>query len=100
MRRRTRIDERITAVTPSRGECLVAGIPMRWEEQGAGTPVVLVHGIPTGPALWRHVMPRVEGARLLAWEMVGYAGSIGEGRRRDIGVARQADWCGGCPMAR
>ncbi len=91
------MDERITqgAVTPSRHERIVAGIPMRWAEQGAGTPVVLVHGIPTGPALWRHVMPRVEGARLLAWEMVGYAGSIAEGREREIGVARQAEYLRG-----
>lgn len=79
-------------MTPSRHERIVAGIPMRWEEQGAGMPVVLVHGIPTGPALWRRVMPRVEGARLLAWEMVGYAASIAEGRERAIGVATQADY--------
>ncbi|CAN5524021.1 hypothetical protein BH23ACT7_BH23ACT7_08190 [soil metagenome] len=31
----------------------VAGIPMRWVEHGHGFPVVLVHGIPTTPALWR-----------------------------------------------
>ncbi len=79
-------------MTLARHERIVAGIPMRWEEQGAGMPVVLVHGIPTGPALWRRVMPRVEGARLLAWEMVGYAASIAEGRERAIGVATQAEY--------
>lgn len=31
---------------PARHERAVAGIPMRWEEQGVGMPVVLVHGIP------------------------------------------------------
>lgn len=71
---------------------VVDGIPMRWEEHGAGTPVVLVHGIPTGPRLWRHVIPKVDGARLLAWEMVGYAGSISAGTDRDISVARQAEY--------
>ena len=65
---------------------------MRWEEQGAGRPVVFVHGIPTGPRLWRHVIPRVRGARGLAWEMMGYGASIGEGRGRDISVARQAEY--------
>ena len=79
-------------MTSARHERVVAGIPMRWKERGAGVPVVLVHGIPTGPALWRRVLPRVEGARLLAWEMVGYAGSIAEGRGREIGVARQAEY--------
>ena len=60
----------------------VNGIEMRWLERGAGTPVVLVHGIPTSPELWRHVMPRLR-ARALAWEMAiadavdGVLGRIG-----------------------
>lgn len=70
----------------------VDGIGMRWEESGEGLPVVLIHGIPTGPALWRHVVPRVTGARCLAWEMVGYGESMPEGRNRDISVGRQADY--------
>ncbi len=64
---------------------------MRWEESGAGDPVVLVHGIPTCPALWRHVAPLIENRRVLAWEMVGYGASIPEGETHDISVARQAD---------
>lgn len=70
----------------------VDGIRMRWEEQGEGLPLVLIHGIPTCPALWRHVMPRISNARCLAWEMVGYGASIPEGRNRDISVARQAEY--------
>jgi pimeloyl-ACP methyl ester carboxylesterase len=67
------------------------GIHMRCLEAGAGQPVVFLHGIPTSPGLWRHVIPSVEGARCLAWEMVGYGASIPEGRQRDISVTRQAD---------
>jgi len=63
---------------------------MRWAERGEGAPVVFVHGIPTSPALWRHVVPELE-ARCLAFEMVGYGGSIPEGRGRHISVSRQAD---------
>lgn len=70
----------------------VAGIAMRWEEQGEGIPLVLIHGIPTSPALWRDVVPRISGARCLAWEMVGYGASIAEGRARDISVAKQAEY--------
>ncbi|MBW3660821.1 MAG: alpha/beta fold hydrolase [Gemmatimonadetes bacterium] len=70
----------------------VDGLTMRWKESGEGTPLVLVHGIPTNPDLWRHVIPRIEGARCLAWEMVGYGRSISEGRERPISVARQADY--------
>lgn len=72
-------------------ERVVANIPMRWLEHGEGFPVVFVHGIPTTPALWRSVMPRVDG-RCLAFEMVGYGDSIPAGRGRDISVARQADY--------
>lgn len=68
----------------------VDGIRMRWLEAGEGVPVVFVHGIPTGPALWREVVPRLQGVRALAWEMVGYGASIPEGRGRDISVGRQA----------
>lgn len=70
----------------------IDGIEMRWEEQGTGTPVVLVHGIPTSPALWRHVVPRLEGCRCLAWEMVGYGASIPQGVDRDISIAAQAGY--------
>ena len=70
----------------------VGDLRMRWEESGEGRPVVFVHGIPTSPRLWRHVIPGVEGARCLAWEMVGYGDSIREGWDRDISVARQADY--------
>ncbi len=69
----------------------VAGTPVRWLEQGTGLPVVLVHGIPTSPALWRHVLPRLTGMRVLAFEMTGYGESIPAGRDRDISVGAQAD---------
>ena len=69
----------------------VGGTPVRWLEQGSGTPVVLVHGIPTSPALWRHVAPLLPGLRLLAFEMTGYGDSIPAGLGRDISVGAQAD---------
>lgn len=70
----------------------VDGIPVRWlEMDGAGTPVVLVHGIPTSPTLWRYVMPRLAGHRVLAYEMTGYGKSIPAGESTDISVSAQAD---------
>lgn len=71
-------------------EATVEGLHTRWIEHGSGPPVVLVHGIPTSPRLWRHVMPQVEG-RTLAWEMTGYGTSIPDGTGRDLGLAAQAD---------
>lgn len=69
---------------------MVRHVRMRWEESGEGFPVVLVHGFPTSPALWRRVVPLVRDARCLAWEMVGYGESIPQGADRDIGVRQQA----------
>ncbi len=70
----------------------VSDVRMHWQESGTGTPVVLVHGFATSPALWRHVVPEVKDARCLAWEMVGYGSSIPQGRDRDIAAARQAEY--------
>jgi pimeloyl-ACP methyl ester carboxylesterase len=70
-------------------ERVVGGVPHRWLEHGSGRPVVLLHGIPTSPRLWRHVVPLVQG-RTLAWEMRGYGTSIPEGAGQDIGLAAQA----------
>lgn len=71
-------------------ETVVDGLTSRWIEHGSGLPVVLVHGIPTSPRLWRHVMPLVEG-RSLAWEMTGYGTSIPDGAGVDLGLSAQAD---------
>lgn len=73
-----------------RKETIVDGVRSRWIDHGTGRPVVLVHGIPTSPRLWRHVMPLVEG-RSLAWEMPGYGTSIPDGVGVDLGLAAQAD---------
>ena len=70
----------------------VDGTPLRWLEQsGSGVPVVLVHGLPTSPALWRHVTPHLPGRRLLAFEMTGYGESIPAGKGRDLSLSAQAD---------
>lgn len=69
----------------------VGGIDMSWVEHGEGIPVILLHGIPTSPTLWRHVIPRLSGVRTLAWEMVGYGDSMAQGKGRDISVAAQAN---------
>jgi pimeloyl-ACP methyl ester carboxylesterase len=65
---------------------------MRWYERGEGMSVVFLHGIPTSPLLWRHVIPLVTDARSLAWEMVGYGDSIPQGVGRDLSISRQADY--------
>jgi pimeloyl-ACP methyl ester carboxylesterase len=70
----------------------VDGVPIRWEEHGEGVPVVLLHGIPTSPELWRHVVPLLDDVRVLAFEMVGYGRSIPAGRMRDLSLSAQASY--------
>lgn len=67
------------------------GVPIQWEESGSGPEVVFIHGIPTSPALWRHVIPHLPNARCLAFEMVGYGQSIPAGRNHPMGLSDQAD---------
>lgn len=67
------------------------GTPLRWLEQGSGSPVVLVHGIPTSSALWRHVVPLLPELRVLAFELTGYGDSIPAGEGRDLSLDAQAD---------
>jgi pimeloyl-ACP methyl ester carboxylesterase len=72
----------------------VDGDRVRVLESGSGAPgappVVLIHGIPVTPALWRHVLSRIEGrARVLSFEMLGYGESTPAGEGRDISVRRQ-----------
>lgn len=70
----------------------VGGVRNRWLERPGGEPViVLVHGIPTSPELWRHVIPRIDpGATVLAWELLGYGRSWDVPEELDISVAAQA----------
>ncbi|MDP8977010.1 MAG: alpha/beta fold hydrolase [Actinomycetota bacterium] len=70
----------------------IRGVPMRWEESGTGAAVVLLHGIPTSPALWRRVVPLIREGRCLAFEMVGYGDSIPTGRERDLSLGHQTDY--------
>lgn len=69
----------------------IGELEYRWLERGDGPPVVLVHGIPTSPELWRHVLPLVDDARLLAWEMPGYGRSWQVAGGVDISVGAQAE---------
>ena len=71
-------------------------VPVRWLDEGRGPVVVLVHGIPTSPALWRHVVPLLTGVRALCFELVGFGESIPAGVGRDLSLSAQAqrlvDW--------
>lgn len=85
------------ALRPRRA--LIDGTDHRWlardhsrlgEAEPRPAPVVMVHGLPTGPWLWRHVARWLADRPVLAWEMTGYAGSIASGHDRDLSLSAQA----------
>ncbi|WP_017730972.1 alpha/beta fold hydrolase [Nafulsella turpanensis] len=77
---------------------MVNGIQMRWEEHGDtsenSVPVIMVHGLPTNPRVWRYIIPKVagKGVRCLAWEQVGFGESMLEGLGMDISLIQQAEY--------
>ncbi len=53
------------------------GLRMHYVDEGAGKPVLLLHGEPTWSFLWRHVIPEVVGAgrRAIAPDLIGFGKS-------------------------
>lgn len=75
----------------------VHGVRMAYREEGAGDPVVFLHGNPTSSYLWRHVLGAVAPlGRCLAPDLVGMGGSgklpgSGPGRYRFAEHRRYVD---------
>ena len=55
MRENTSDESRTAGAAAQKRNFDLAGETVRWSESGSGFPVVLVHGIPTSPDLWRRV---------------------------------------------
>jgi haloalkane dehalogenase len=54
----------------------VRGATMAYLQEGAGQPIVLLHGNPTSSYLWRNVIPRLRGrGRVIAPDLVGHGDS-------------------------
>ena len=50
----------------------VKGLQMAYEEEGEGSPIVLLHGNPTSSYLWRNVVPYLKGlGRVLVPDLIG-----------------------------
>lgn len=54
----------------------INGHRVAFREQGAGSPIVLIHGIPTNSQMWRDVMPELARThRVIAPDMLNYGQS-------------------------
>ncbi len=61
-------------------------------DEGAGDPVVLLHGIPTWGYLWHEVIPQLSSTqRVLVPDLPGF-GFSDKSDRFDRSIARQAEW--------
>lgn len=66
----------MTTLRPPKQFVSAADRQMAYVEQGAGTPVVFLHGNPTSSYLWRNVMPHVgDRGRCLAPDLIGMGDS-------------------------
>jgi len=64
-----------TAQLPKK-KAQVLGVEMAFAEEGAGDPIVFLHGNPTSSYLWRNVMPHLKGqGRLITPDLIGMGDS-------------------------
>lgn len=60
------------ASAPKKRFVEVLGARMALVEEGRGNPIVLVHGNPTSPYLWRNVLPHLSGlGRCITPDLIG-----------------------------
>ncbi|HUY20506.1 MAG TPA: haloalkane dehalogenase [Candidatus Binataceae bacterium] len=72
----------------------VLGTEISYVDQGAGDPVVFLHGNPTSSYLWRNIIPYLDGlGRCLAPDLVGMgdSGKAPDGSYRFVDHARYLD---------
>ncbi|GAW37361.1 haloalkane dehalogenase [Roseovarius sp. A-2] len=69
---------------------MVEGHRIAYLDEGAGPPLILLHGIPTSSLLWRKVIPVLaQTHRVIAPDMLNY-GQSDKPERADVSIAAQA----------
>ncbi|MDT8444628.1 MAG: alpha/beta fold hydrolase [Desulfuromonadales bacterium] len=54
----------------------INGHKIAFREQGAGSPVILIHGIPTNSLMWRDIIPKLAKThRVIAPDLLNYGQS-------------------------
>lgn len=68
----------------------IDGHKISFREQGEGSPVVLMHGIPTNSLMWRDVMPQLaKSHRVIAPDMLNY-GESAKPKSADVSINAQS----------
>ncbi|EAW9908284.1 alpha/beta hydrolase [Salmonella enterica] len=70
----------------------IAGSRVAYSRYGHGSPVALIHGIPTSRHLWRNVTPFLteSGYEVIAIDLLGY-GDSGKPTDADLGIKAQSE---------
>ncbi len=67
----------------------VEGHKIAYFDEGAGPPVLLIHGIPTSSLLWRNIIPLLARThRVIAPDMLNY-GQSDKPEHADVSIAAQ-----------
>ncbi|WP_227369914.1 alpha/beta fold hydrolase [Halomonas sp. M20] len=69
---------------------MVEGHRIAYQEMGEGSPLLLIHGIPTNKLMWRKIMPKLaENYRVIAPDMLNY-GESDMPKDADVSINAQA----------
>lgn len=68
----------------------IDGYKIAFREQGVGSPVILIHGIPTNSLMWQSVMPKLATRhRVIALDLLNY-GQSEKPRNADVSINAQS----------
>lgn len=68
----------------------IDGYKIAFREQGEGSPVILIHGIPTNSLMWRAIIPRLAKAqRVIAPDLLNY-GQSAKPKSADVSINAQS----------
>lgn len=74
----------------SENHTYVDGHKIAFREQGEGSPVILIHGIPTNSLMWRSVMPKLATRhRVIALDLLNY-GQSEKPKNADVSINAQS----------
>ncbi len=75
---------------PSEHRTHIDGYPIAYRQQGEGSPVILIHGIPTSSLMWRAIIPKLATRhRVIAPDLLNY-GLSEKPASADVPIAAQS----------
>ncbi|MDD1012007.1 alpha/beta fold hydrolase, partial [Pseudomonas shahriarae] len=74
----------------SENHTYIDGHKIAFREQGEGSPVILIHGIPTNSLMWQSVMPKLATRhRVIALDLLNY-GQSEKPKNADVSINAQS----------